>query len=122
MGMTASLDIKPEHRDILLAILSRFIPGMTVLAYGSRVKGTARPYSDLDLAVFATPTQRSLISDLKEALDESDLPFLVDVLVWDELPESFHRNIMARYVVVQEGKEELFGETPSSKKPEHQCF
>ncbi len=105
--MNASLGITPEHRDMLLTFFSRFITGMTVLAYGSRVKGTARPYSDLDLVVFATPAQRALISELKEALDESNLPFLVDVLVWDELPESFHRNIAAEHVVVQEGKTDL---------------
>ncbi|MBF0625652.1 MAG: nucleotidyltransferase domain-containing protein [Magnetococcales bacterium] len=101
--MTSPLDITPEQRDLLLALLSRFISGVTVWAHGSRVKGNARPYSDLDLVVFTTPAQRSLVSELKEALDESNLPFLVDVLVWDDIPASFHRNINGKHVVVQEG-------------------
>lgn len=102
--MTASLDITLEQRNILCALLCRFIPGRTVLAYGSRVKGNARPNSDLDLVVLTTPDEHPLMSELKEAFDESNLPFLVDVLVWDEIPESFHRNIAAGYVVVQKGE------------------
>ncbi|MBF0626130.1 MAG: restriction endonuclease subunit S [Magnetococcales bacterium] len=104
--MTDTLDITPEQRAMLLALLRRFIPGVAVWAYGSRVKGTARPYSDLDLVVFTLPSQRPLISELKETLDESNLPFLVDVLVWSELPERFRRNIEEKYVVVQEGESE----------------
>ncbi|MBF0176779.1 MAG: nucleotidyltransferase domain-containing protein [Magnetococcales bacterium] len=99
--MTDTLDITPQQRAMLLALLRHFIPGVTVWAHGSRVKGSARPYSDLDLVVFTHPGQRPLISELKEALDESNLPFLVDVLVWSELPERFQRTIEEKYVVVQ---------------------
>lgn len=37
---------------------------------------------------------------LKLALQESDLPLLVDVHVWSRLPKSFHANIEAAYVVL----------------------
>jgi hypothetical protein len=39
--MTSSIDITPEQREALLALLHRHLPGVTVRAYGSRVKGTA---------------------------------------------------------------------------------
>ncbi len=99
--MTAAIDITAEQRKTLLALLRRFIPGVAVWAYGSRVKWTARPNSDLDLVAFATPAQRHQISALKEALDESNLPFLVDLHVWDEVPEQFHEIIRREYVVLQ---------------------
>ncbi|MBF0123832.1 MAG: nucleotidyltransferase domain-containing protein [Magnetococcales bacterium] len=99
MEMT-DLDITPEQRETLQALLRRFLPGVTVWAYGSRVKRRARPYSDLDLVVFTTPTQSPLVSELKEALDESSLPFPVDLLVWDDLPANFHRNIEKKYHVL----------------------
>jgi type I restriction enzyme S subunit len=100
--MTPAIDITPEQRKTLLAFFHRFIPGVEVWAYGSRVKWTARPNSDLDLVVFADPPQRRLVSELKEALDESNLPFPVDVHVWDEVPERFHAIIREEYVVLQE--------------------
>ncbi|MBF0426769.1 MAG: nucleotidyltransferase domain-containing protein [Magnetococcales bacterium] len=104
MGMTG-LDLTPEQEATVQVLLRRFLPGVTVWAYGSRVKGTARTYSDLDLVVFATSTQRALVSELKEVLDESNLPFPVDVLVWDELPERFRRTIEEKYGVMQEGND-----------------
>lgn len=101
MGLTG-LDITREQRTTVQSLLQRFLPGVTVWAYGSRVKGTARRYSDLDLVACVTPEQRPRVAEFREALDESDLPFPVDLLVWDELPERFRRTIEARYVVVQE--------------------
>jgi type I restriction enzyme S subunit len=113
MGMTAALDITKEQRKTLLTLLRRFIPGVAVWAYGSRVKWTARPNSDLDLVAFTTPAQSPLVSELKESLAESDLPFLVDFHVWDKVPERFHAIIRNEYVVLQEAEEKrLPGEMP----------
>lgn len=103
--MTAAIDITKGQRKTLLALLRRHIPGVAVWVYGSRVKWTARPNSDLDLVAFTTPEQQPLVSELKEALAESDLPFLVDFHVWDEVPERFHEIIRKEYVVLQEAKQ-----------------
>ena len=35
---------------------------------------------------------------LYEALQESDLPFRVSLLVWDEIPASYHRQMEAHYM------------------------
>lgn len=102
--MTASIDLTPKQRETLRSHLRRFIPGVAVWAFGSRVQWNARPDSDLDLAIFSSPKQHRRVSALKEALDESDLPFLVDLHVWDELPERFQDVIRREYVVIQEGE------------------
>ena len=47
-----------------------------------------------------SPEQRGAVLQLREAFEESSLPFSVDLLIWDDLPESFHRNIEAGYVVL----------------------
>lgn len=98
--MTRAIDISAEQQESLLAHLHRHLPGVTVWAYGSRVKGTARPNSDLDLVVFTAPTQRPQVSELKDALDESNLPFRVDLHVWDEIPERFHEIIRSEYLAL----------------------
>jgi type I restriction enzyme, S subunit len=100
--MTAAIDITAEQRKTLLVLLRRSIPGVAVWAYGSRVKWTARPNSDLDLVAFTTPEQRPLVSELIEALAESELPFLVDLHVWDEVPERFQHIIRKEYVTLQD--------------------
>ena len=101
-----AIDIDILERTTIQRMLGRHLPGVTVWAYGSRVRWNARPQSDLDLVAFAPPEQRDAVLQLREAFEESSLPFTVDLLIWDELPESFHRNIEAEYVVLQSAKEE----------------
>ena len=97
---TTSIVMTPRAYDTLLALLKRHLPDTTVWAYGSRVKGNARAQSDLDLVAFASPEQKLSVFILKEALEESDLPFRVDLLIWDEIPASFHREIERDYVTL----------------------
>lgn len=107
--MDTQIQITGEQREILTSLLQEYIPGVAVWAYGSRIKGNAKRYSDLDLVAFATPDQASRVAALKDALDESNLPFLVDLHVWDDLPESFHAVILREHVLVQQGTADLKG-------------
>ena len=116
--MTPAIDVTADQRRTVLALLERRLPDTAVWACGSRVKGTSRPTSDLDLVVFARPEQSAQVAELREAFEESSLPFRVDLFVWDEVPESFKRRIKAKYVVLvgREGRgtdgEQLFGLLP----------
>ena len=98
MGVAPSIDITAEQRKTLIALLQRHLPETTAWVYGSRAKWTARPESDLDLVVFAGPEQYPQVGTLREALDESDLPFCVDLFVWDKVPEGLHQKIEAEHV------------------------
>jgi hypothetical protein len=65
--------------------------------------GGAHGGSDLDIVLRdpSDPTQDVAgWLELKEALQASALPMLVDVHLWSRLPEAFHRNIEAGYVVL----------------------
>ena len=93
MDISFQIDIEPRDKEILLSILSQYLPQTTIWAYGSRVTGKAQPWSDLDLVVFSDPEKRSRISLLKEALEESNLSFRVDLLEWESLPDSFKLDI-----------------------------
>jgi len=112
--MNSSIDITSEQRKTMVDLLRQYIPGVAVWAYGSRVKWTARPNSDLDLVVFTAPAQHQLVSELKNALAESELSFLVDLHVWDEIPERFREIIRGEYVVIQEQKDEPRQLSPGS--------
>lgn len=97
MAVSDSILLTPEQHGLLLALIGRFLPDTQVWAFGSRVKGLARSSSDLDLLFFIRPEQRSQLFALHEALEESALPFRVDLLIWDEIPEHFRENIQQAY-------------------------
>jgi len=103
--MREPIDLGPSQRKELLSLIARYLPNVEVWAFGSRVKWTARSNSDLDLVAFAKSEDEERISRLKEALEESSLPFRVDLLVWDNIPDGFKKNIRERYVVLVEAVE-----------------
>ena len=100
------IDVNPNHLDTVTRILAGHVPDCEVRAFGSRVTWTAKDYSDLDLAVVG---ERALDLDvlrlLREAFEESDLPFRVDVLDWHAISSSFRKVIEKKYEVVQKGKQ-----------------
>ena len=104
MGVNQPIDITSEERRIVLELLEQYLPNTAAWVYGSRVKWTSQPQSDLDLVVFATPEQNGRVGALREAFEESNLPFRVDLFVWDEVPESFRKQIEAEHVVLVEGE------------------
>ncbi|GMO18230.1 MAG: nucleotidyltransferase domain-containing protein [Treponemataceae bacterium] len=96
--MDNTLVMDENHLQMVLSFLQRFLPDTPVWAFGSRVSGKAYPWSDLDIVLFSTPEQRSCVSLLREALEESALPFRVDILEWNTLNENFRQNISAHYI------------------------
>ena len=100
MGVERTIDITAGQRKTILTLLKRHLPDAEAWVYGSRAKWTSRPQSDLDLVVFATPEQRHGVGNLREAFEESDLPFRVDLFVWDEVPETFRDQIEAEHAVL----------------------
>jgi predicted nucleotidyltransferase len=92
--------LRDKDRQRLIKIFETSPVPITVWAYGSRVDGTAHEGSDLDLVIRTSdlsPLPLAVLQDLKEQIRESNIPILVDLLDWARLPETFHRNIEARY-------------------------
>jgi len=93
--LTAS---NPEERWIVLEmvrnILNRFASEAEIIVFGSRVHGTAKPWSVLDLAIKAeSALDWKLLEEIKEAFQESELPFRVDILDWNEITGAFRRAV-----------------------------
>jgi type I restriction enzyme S subunit len=90
------IDVEPEHLRIVRAIVRSHLPDAPVWVFGSRARGTAKPYSDLDLAVITSePLPLAVSAALAEDFSDSDLPWRVDVVDWATASEGFRR-IIAR--------------------------
>lgn len=70
--------------------------------FGSRIKGTAKPFSDLDLAIIKdSPLFLSKHTELVEAFSESDLSWKVDIIDWASTSDVFKEIIRQQYELWQ---------------------
>ncbi len=103
MPERAPVDVRPDLWEIVQRILRTHVPRYEVWAFGSRAKGTAKPYSELDLAVITDqPMSLEVRTALHNAFAESDLPWRVDVADWAATEASFRALIERERVVVQQ--------------------
>ena len=103
----ARLTMPPRALAQLQELLAHHVPGADVWAYGSRVSGGAHEASDLDIVLRASHDSGAEVAgwqDLKDAVQQSSIPIIIDIHLWSHLPASFHRAIEKGYVVLQEGK------------------
>ncbi len=98
------IDLREKDRVRIIELAQKTLPKNTqVWAFGSRVKGANHDASDLDLVL--TSAQKDDFSlehcfAFKEALQESNIPILIQVLSWWHIPQSFQDNILRRYEVL----------------------
>ena len=80
------LQMETRHWEIIQKILGKY--PYKFYAYGSRVKGRSKKYSDLDLC-FQEEIPWNILSHLEEDLEESDSPFKVDLVFWGWMSSEF---------------------------------
>lgn len=99
--LAEQIAIPVRHLSFLLEQLKSYIPDATVWAFGSRVKGSSRTSSDLDLAVLCDKqTAQKQLRKLNEAFIESNIPFKVQLLDFNRLPANMQENIKTKYVIL----------------------
>lgn len=97
-----TLNISQEEWHIVQSILKQHIPQRTVWAFGSRVNGHAKPYSDLDLAILGDePLSLAEHAALTDDFSESNLPWKVDLVDWNLIGKEFQEIIKHAYCVLQ---------------------
>ena len=68
-----------QVREVVLAALAPY--QAKIYLFGSHAAGTARHHSDVDVAIQSSaPLPRGVMACLREALEESTVPYHVDLL------------------------------------------
>lgn len=92
------IDLDPDNLSMVKQILREHVPEYEVWVFGSRVQGTAKRYSDLDIALVGSEKlDFNRLYRLKEAFEESELPIRVDVIDWQTTSDAFRQVIKKRY-------------------------
>lgn len=91
------MSITDEEKSLIIKIARSIFPdnAITFYIFGSRAKNSARESSDLDLMIKGNDRiSFGRIGFLKEAFDESNLTYKVDVVDYYQLEEHFRENIL----------------------------
>ena len=68
-----------------------------VWIFGSRARGDHRPFSDIDI-LFELPPGKTLelsfLSEMKEEVEDSSLPYKVDIVNAKEVAESYRKGVL----------------------------
>ncbi len=95
------IDLPSTQLAEVQKILLEFVPDYEVWAFGSRVNGTAKKTSDLDLVLRGkSPLPIAQKVNLKEAFAESTLPIKIDFVEWNDINETFKTNITVSHEII----------------------
>lgn len=92
------LNVKEEYLKELKDIFTKYCPKAEIWAYGSRVKNDCHSGSDLDLVVKSFNEDNKHLYELKDLLNDSDIPFLMDIQDFEKLPKYFQDEIKKEYI------------------------
>jgi len=99
-----------KDKQALIKIFPTVHIPFEIWAYGSRVTGDAHDGSDLDLVMRGLNIENiplEVISNLRDKIDDSTIPILVELRDWARIAESFHRNIEKNYEVMYDNREQF---------------
>ena len=89
------INIKPKHLDIVLSIIGKY--NYNFYAFGSRITEKIKEFSDLDL-FYTENIPEKIIIDIEDELEESDLPYKVDIIDYNKCDKNFQEIMKSGYV------------------------
>jgi len=75
------MTVTREYQVILCNIIRKYLPKTKIFLFGSRARGTHNQGSDIDIALDnGGPISWAIMGSIKEDIEESNIPFFVDVV------------------------------------------
>ncbi|MBI2603273.1 MAG: nucleotidyltransferase domain-containing protein [Deltaproteobacteria bacterium] len=89
--------MEERHLQIVRNILSKY--PYKFYAFGSRVTGNAKKFSDLDLC-YKESIPDNIVSHIEGEFEDSDLPFKIDLLSWERCLPEFRKTIDSQLTLI----------------------
>jgi uncharacterized protein len=91
-----------KQLNLLRKLVTDFLKNyqVKIYLYGSRAKNTARPTSDVDVAILpSSPLPIGMLAKLHERLEESTIPYTVDLVDLSQTDNNFRKKILAEGIL-----------------------
>lgn len=98
-----SVSIGPDDKKKIIGILSVLFPQAKLYVFGSRVKNQSSKFSDLDIAIdIGKKIDLFDISEAKDMFANSNIPFNLDIVDYNNIPSYLRESIDKEKVVWKE--------------------
>jgi len=90
-----------DYIFIIKKIILQHLQGTTykVFLFGSRAAGKVQHHSDIDVGILGNqPLPVLLKTDIEEAIEESNVPYKVDIVDFFQVPENFKKSALKQTV------------------------
>ena len=88
--MTRIAGLSETQLKKILSCIHLHLPEAHIFAFGSRITGKPRKYSDLDIALDAhAPIDLSVLTKIKNSLSETNIPILIDLIDYRSVADDF---------------------------------
>lgn len=68
--------------------------GIKAYCFGSRARGDCQKFSDIDILIMKkNQINEKFVSDINEFFENSNFPFKVDIVFFDDLARSYKENV-----------------------------
>ena len=95
-----------DELNLLCSLFARHKEIEQVILYGSRARGTHKPFSDVDITLLGVGLNRSHLNRLMADIDESSLPYSFDISLYAKLtnPDLISQIEKTGVILFQRGK------------------
>ncbi len=91
--------MKQKHKDLLISIIEKHLPKCSIFLFGSRALENHEAESDVDLALDAgKKINLTVLYAILGDIEESSIPFFVDVVDLHGVSEDFKESIEKDFV------------------------
>jgi uncharacterized protein len=84
-----------QDKRKLIEIVFKYLPKARIFLYGSRARNDHTAESDIDIAIDnKSKIDKIMLSTIKEDVDESTIPFFVDIVDFAEVSDDLRNQIL----------------------------
>ncbi len=83
------IDLEEKYINFIKITVTKFLKDFELFLFGSRAKGTARKYSDIDIAILSDELDEDKRLKILFEFENSTLPYQVDVVDLKTVSDDF---------------------------------
>ena len=89
------MSIDERYKQKIINLIVALYPKIKIYLFGSQATGTQIHGSDIDIALDAgAPMKRSVVGEIREILNATDIPYKIDVVDFHLVPEKMQQMIL----------------------------